>query len=303
MFIVCKYYVTISHRFGIMKRCCVFLSFVLIFFVFLQRKNEYDKKRIDMSENIIDWTTEYPVISWRGYDWSMDAEGGRKIHPDSPYEYYHTDCVSRDGENIILTVMERPQKVGHWNGVVYDSRYARGMIRSVNPFTYGTFVLECVLPGGGNLHSSFWLTNEKIWPPEIDIFEAYTNRSGCYMRWPAELRKRTLLPVYAIESNMHYSDSGGNHANTGADGCVVNKLRRPAKKVNEYRMEWTKDRITVIYGGNVVRELREDDFPEIFADLNRHPHMFLMINTGLRGDWFRGMKSGMVVRDFRYYPE
>lgn len=256
-----------------------------------------------MTEEIIDWTTEYPTIEWCGHNWRMDAEGGRKIHPDSPYEYYHPDCVKMCGDDISLTVIDRPCKVKHWNDVIYDSKYARGMIRSAEPFTYGTFVLECVLPKGNMLHSSFWLTNENTWPPEIDVFEAYTNSVGCYLRWPAKASKRTLLPVYAVESNMHYSDGDGNHRQTFADRCVVGKLGRPASRTCEYRLEWTAGSVTISYDGSVVRRVSDDEYPELFEDLNRHPYMFVYINTGLREDRFNGVKREMVVRSFSYLAE
>jgi hypothetical protein len=35
--------------------------------------------------DIIDWTTKYPILNWMGYNWCQDMPGGDKMHPDIPY--------------------------------------------------------------------------------------------------------------------------------------------------------------------------------------------------------------------------
>lgn len=259
-----------------------------------------------MSE-IIDWNTEYPKVEWCGYVWQMDAESGRKIHPNKPREYYHPSCVEVGMPRVFLSVKERPQKVKHWNNVVYGSKYARGMLYSEDVFTYGVYTLDCVLPKGKNLHSSFWLTNAKYWPPEIDIFEAYTNSIGSYTRFGVNpcfggvpmLCSRHLLS-YAVETNVHYKNDFGNHTQIGAYRCRLRDLHKPTSTPCNYKLRWAKDRITIWYDGVVVRDIHETDCPYMFEDLNAHPFMHVIISTGVFKDRPTKMKSDMVLNNFTY---
>lgn len=234
------------------------------------------------TERHIDWGTEYPIIHWKGYDWQLDAEGHRKIHPDHPGEYYDDTAVRQDGEDIILTVRDNPAEVSHWDGKTYESRFGRGMLQSVQgTFSYGTYILKCALPKGKYLHTSFWLSAADSWPPEIDIFEAY---SGC-------LGKYNQIPLRRIESNCHfhdYDDEGekiiNDHDQCRGRGCSWRAIPGPMS-VNEYKMIWAPDRIDLYYNGKRTRSFSEWEWPDLFLDLENHSKMHVIINTGIRKEY------------------
>ena len=238
------------------------------------------------TERHIDWGTEYPIIRWKGYEWQLDAEGHRKIHPDDPNEYYDDTAVRKDGNDIVLIVKDNPAEVSHWNGKTYESRFGRGMIYSVDTFSYGTYTLKCKFPKGKYVEPAFWLSSADSWPPEIDVFEGYAGCLGGYNQ----------IPKRRIESNCHfqvYDDEGEevvkNHEDCGGIGCSWGAVKNPLA-VNEYKLVWTPDRIDVYYNNKRVRSFTEWEWPDIFLDLENHPNMHVIINTGLRRQYIDNYK-------------
>lgn len=252
-----------------------------------------------MQDNIIDWNTKYPVLSWKGHEWQLDAEAHRKIHPDYPYEYYWGGSVTENWQGVILTIKDLPQKVSHWNGEIYNSKYARGMIRSVDAMTYGTYTLKCILPNGRGLHSSFWLSARDSWPPEIDIFEAYSNRCGGYFTWPAKVWPNIARPGYRVRSNIHYG-SRDNHFEIDPEDCFLEDLRKPILHSNEYKLVWKPDEIAIYYNQHLVRLICDTVNPELFNQLNKSPWMNVMIDIGV---WEDDLDKNLEMREFQKHPD
>lgn len=229
----------------------------------------------------IDHTTQYKTVQWMGYEWQLDADGHRKIHPNHPQEYYGEDTVKVSGEDVILGLKYEPVMVGHWNEKIYQSDFARGMIRSVEDFSYGEYILRCSLPKGKWLQSSFWLSSSDSWPPEIDVFEAY---SGCCGRY-------NQIPQRKIENNFHYDiDSLELNMETetisrlGAQRCSWLCVPKPLQTV-QYKLIWLPDKIWIYYNGHLVRYVENQDCPDLFEDLNKHNKMKVVINTGIRKEY------------------
>lgn len=237
-------------------------------------------------ERHIDWGTEYPVVQWKGYEWQLDAEGHRKIHPDDPNEYYDDTAVRKDGNDIVLIVKDNPAEVSHWNGKTYESRFGRGMIYSVDTFSYGTYILKCKFPKGKYVEPAFWLSSADSWPPEIDIFEGYAGCLGGYNQ----------IPKRRIESNCHFhvfddnmEEVIKNHEDCGGKGCSWGAVKDPFA-VNEYKLVWTPDRIDIYYNDKRVRSFTEWEWPDLFHDLEEHPEMHVIINAGLRRQYINNYK-------------
>lgn len=247
----------------------------------------------------IDWTTEYPVIDWMGYRWRQDMPGGEKIHPDTPYRYYHYCSTFKFNDNLLLSVLKKPQRVGRWDGNTYDCKYACGLVRSEECFSYGTYTLYCSLPKGANLHSAFWLTNEKTWPPEIDIFEGYSNAFGGYWTPSISPHKPIVKQGYAIETNVHYNTED-DKTNIGATGCGINTLLNPASEINKYSLEWTPEYIIIRYNGNIVRYVDDRQNWPLFRQLNEHPQMYVIFNNVIHKNRLCGLGKPLILQYFSY---
>ena len=249
--------------------------------------------------NIIDWTSKYPILNWMGYNWCQDMPDGDKMHPHNPYRYYHSDAVIQSNDDIRLSVFIRPQKVKRWDGKVYDSKYACGLLRSEECFTYGMYTLECILPKGRNLLPAFWLTNEKTWPPEIDIFEGYPNIFGGY--WTPSIRphKPLLKQGYAIEPNIHYGTTE-DRIKVGANGVEMNVLHNPASEVNKYYLEWTPDYILIRYNNTIVKYIDKRTNFKLFQQLNEHPWMYVIFDNVIHKSGICTIGAELILKHFNY---
>lgn len=247
----------------------------------------------------IDWTTEYPVIDWMGYRWKQDMPGGDKMHPCNPYRYYHPDSTRISNNKLELNVFKNPRFVKRWDGNTYDCKYSCGLVRSEECFSYGTYTLYCILPKGVNLLPAFWLTNEKTWPPEIDIFEGYPNACGGY--WTPSIRphKPLLKQGYAIESNIHYG-TAKDRIKAGATGCETKVLFNPSSEVNKYSLEWTSEYIVIRYNNTIVRYVDERTNWPLFKQLNEHPWMYVIFDNVIHKNRLCGLGKPLVLKYFDY---
>jgi len=249
-------------------------------------------------KEIIDCTTKYPIIDWMGYKWELDMPGSDKIHPDNPFRYYHSDSIIKFNDDLLLSVFKIPRTVKRWDGKSYDSEYSCGLIRSTECFSYGVYTLDCILPKGRNLHSAFWLTNEKTWPPEIDIFEGYSNIFGGYKTFNVKPHKFPPRCGYSVETNVHYGTE--NHLQIGPNGCSTNVLINPTNEINRYTLIWTPEYIHISYNNTLVRYVDERSNNELFKQLNKHPWMYVIINNIINKNKNAGLHVPLILKHFNY---
>ena len=248
--------------------------------------------------DIIDWTTKYPILNWMGYNWCQDMPGGDKMHPDIPYRYYSKDSVLKIKDDVLLTVFKSPCNIKRWDNKTYNCKYACGLIRSEEPFTYGIYTLDCILPKGRNLFPSFWLTNEKTWPPEIDIFEGYPNIFGGYKTLNVQPHRFPPRIGYAIETNVHYGTN--EHLQIGPCGCSTDIVVNPVKEVNRYTLIWTPEYIHISYNNTLVRYIDAKSNYKLFQQLNEHPWMYVIINNVINKNKDVGLHIPFILKHFSY---
>ena len=76
---------------------------------------------------------------WCGYNWKVEMEGGRIIHPSQPWMWYDSENVMLEKNNVLnLTLENKPKDVKYWDGSIFKSTIACGTIRSTESFDYGT---------------------------------------------------------------------------------------------------------------------------------------------------------------------
>jgi len=271
-----------------------------------------------MKENYIDWNTQYPIIDWCGIKWQQDMENGRKIHPDLPWYYYHPSCVSEDLRGMILTIKERPAEVHHWDlpdGVNYHPRYATGLLRSVDAFSYGDFELKCILPKGRGLWPAFWLTHSTTWPPEIDVFEGYSNSCGGYGYWPLKVGKNPIAAGYKIQPNIHCGTYPDNHVMIGPDNVRLSVFKKPTESESIFKLTWRPGEISIYYNGILVKHINNITHPSVFQQIDAYPWMDVIFdnwpnqNDLDKSTWqlkaFRkdpNFRPEFILKDFTYIP-
>lgn len=224
-----------------------------------------------------------------GYKWLTHERWGL-IHPDKPHWYYDSSCViKRITGGVDLQLKRKPAKVWcHELRKFIDSKFAAGLISCKSKMSYGRYRATITLPRGANNWPAFWMWSWSGWPPEIDVMEAYTNSWGNYFAlpsswWPLKFRK--------IESNLHYNQ--GDPKSIGAQRHSINRFS--TRKPIEFELLWTPDLVRWSYNGVIVRECTD---AKILEELNKHPHMNVVINNGARTE--EAGQSTMTVHDFEY---
>ena len=114
--------------------------------------------------------------------------GGRNA-PNS-ITYYGENQFQFTDSSMLLVAEKKIQE-----GIPYSS----GMVDSHNSFKqqYGYFEIRSKNPKGTGFWPAFWLVSTEKWPPEIDIYEFYTNvpnRIKTNQQWLDKKEKKHMQP-------------------------------------------------------------------------------------------------------------
>ena len=138
-------------------------------------------------------------IKWSKYKWLTQEPWGI-IHPDKPWNYYDSSAIEIDKDDVLhLKTHYNPREIRHGDKV-YVPSYGVGLISSLKKFHHGYFEIEAKLPTGYALWPAFWMYGSP-WPPEIDIFEAYTGTREDYLHFNIH----NPLAYHKVESCIHHT--------------------------------------------------------------------------------------------------
>jgi hypothetical protein len=235
------------------------------------------------------------MIEFAGYKWRPEQPWG-DYHTDTPDWWYDPGCIdvtdgvlrlqTRRHERKIETIHTRHDAV--LSHTIHMNKIGVGLVSSEDTFTYGTFEADVMLPKGTGLFPAFWLFAEDTWPPEIDIFEAWSRKSGLYTS--------KGLPYFSLASNVHYGEEP-NHPQ------IKSKSHLVFKKFDEcfvnFRLEWTPVRIEIFYNGRSVRKVTDQNILKWF---NESPYMWVVFNNGIEKESLYTNDSVMQVKNFKYTP-
>lgn len=235
------------------------------------------------------------IVSFCNLRWTISMEGGRIIHPASPWMWYDGDAVYEDDGTAELSAYREPNTIHHWDGKTYHPTVACGLLRSVDTFGYGTFSAEIMLPKGKNLWPAFWLVGSgEPWPAcgEIDIMEAWSP----YFR-PTIPQPPYLVPSWSTTTNIHWQEDDCRHGYTGSRRLpLLFSLKRPAHNFVKYEVEWRPDIITFRVNGKSVRTYGYD-----VAKLLHDKKMHVIFDLWTTSEDFTCL-SPMKIRNFEYKP-
>ena len=192
-------------------------------------------------------------------------ENKRPIHPDNPWYYMDGDQINVFYNEVNLRIEYKPTSLAWWDKgwaqkVLYHPNIACGIIRSKHAFPVNTsFECEVKAPEGNNLWFSFWLTACDSWPPEIDIFEGYTDKNGsCFDKLGLHWRFPFLYRDVRMESNVHYKDDKEIHRHISPKGDHKSMFKLPLESSwNHFRCEWREDSIKFYINNNLHRVVKD----------------------------------------------
>jgi len=131
------------------------------------------------------------------------------------------------------------------------------------------------------------------WPPEIDVFEGYTNKRNSYFNWSL----RSLLgKFWAVNSNIHLGSSPDNYM-MGAKSHWLG-WKSPSKVFNKYGVIWTDKEIKILFNDRVVREIKDE---KVIIQL-RGKKMNVIINNSIQDGYMETDRPAheMIVKYFTY---
>lgn len=202
-------------------------------------------------------------FNWCGHKWETCMENGRPIHPDNPWYYIDGSKVSIINDDLYLRIGREAKTITWWNKewtekIAYKSTIACGLVKSVETFPVNSsFECDVMMPKGNNLWFSFWLTACDNWPPEIDIFEGYTdNKGSCLDKLGLHWQFPFIYRNVRFESNVHYKDASGVHRQIGAEGIPQRYLEPLHHRWNHFKCEWRNDSIKFYVNDHLVRTVR-----------------------------------------------
>ena len=158
----------------------------LFFKRYFDFRNSFTASRYDHSEPITSRLTfpfnsqGYKLAFYDEFDtlnlnkWQVGMPWGT-FHGQQPHQYYGDSQVFTHKGKLIFTNEFKP-KTFKLNGRDTIIPYSVGCVNSYYGFsaTYGYYAIRSKNPSGLAAWPAFWLTGKKYWPPEIDIFEMYS---------------------------------------------------------------------------------------------------------------------------------
>lgn len=236
------------------------------------------------------------TINWSGYEWQTSYEW----EPVTSSVWKDPAMVKVHGSQLELKTGYSPKEFVDTqlaqavlgSPPTFTAKMGIGCITSNKFFSYGTFEIECMLPSGYNLWPAFWLWGRLSWPPEIDIFEGWTNNKKSYCQWDTSIWK--IIP------NIHYGvDRNGKHPTVGGIHMPWT-LKNPAKHFHKYKLIWDPEYISIYYNNIRVRKITD---PMVLLWF-RNEEQRVVINNGLTSKANpKNCESSFIINYFKYTPK
>lgn len=230
-------------------------------------------------------------ITWSGYDWLTQERWGN-IHPDKTYNWYDPSAVEICNNDLILKTHYNPKEFTI-NDKKIISNYGVGLISNTTKFDYGYFEVEAKLPTGKNLWPAFWMWSFDSWPPEIDIFEAYSSiKKPSYFK----IHLDSLFGFYNVQTNVHYKEKEKGK-NIGGKTHWFG-FKNPQKHFIKYACLWEENQIVFYYNGKKVKTINDQNI----LNTLKNTKMNVIINNHIREDIGDFGTSEFIVKSFKYLP-
>jgi len=231
-------------------------------------------------------------IYWSGYEWITQERWGQ-VHPDKSHWWYDPECVSicRGTNSLHLKARYNPKE---FSGIGI-SDIGVGLVSCTEKFGFGIYSITAKLPRGENLWPAFWMWSWDSWPPEIDVFEGYTNKKKGYFNF----NLKNLIGFWDVQTNVHYKDGESNKMSGGKTHFYG--FKDPSKNFIKYTLIWERDHIKFFYDERLVRTIDDKKILDQFLNTK----MNVIINNGITSDYegtFNTPESDFIIKDFKFSP-
>jgi beta-glucanase (GH16 family) len=232
------------------------------------------------------------MINWCGYDWLTQERWGN-IHPDKPFNWYDPSAVEIRNGSLVLKTQHNPKEF-IINGKPITSQFGVGLVSNTTPFSYGYFEIEAKLPKGKNLWPAFWMWSFDTWPPEIDIFEGYSNKNTqSYFK----IYLDSICGIWNLQTNVHYVSNMINHMVGGKTHWFG--WQNPQEYFIKYGCNWEKDKLTFYYNSKKVRSITDSNIMSALSNTTMNVVLNNSIRSNMKSSKFN--YSEFIISYFKYF--
>tara|TARA_B100000963_G_scaffold361470_1_gene397065 strand:- start:4299 stop:5036 length:738 start_codon:yes stop_codon:yes gene_type:complete len=231
------------------------------------------------------------LLIWEGYEWEIGERWGL-MHPGKTECWYDKSAVEIVGDELHLHT--------HYNPIEIDGKespFGVGLINCTTKFGYGRYDIDIKLPTGPYLWPAFWMWSFESWPPEIDVFEGYSNKRGSYTNF-GNFHEFIIGKFWKVQTNVHLGKEPDNYS-AGAQSHWLG-WTSPDKVFNKYSLEWYENEVNILFNDKLVRRITDESVLEQL----RGKTMNVIVNNSIQkkhvglGD--KTLKSTMICKNFRY---
>lgn len=196
-------------------------------------------------------------------------------------KHHASDISNRVKSAVFLSSLTKKDSISLGEMAVIVP-YSVGLVNTFHSqnFTYGYFAARSKNPSGSATWTAWWLSGNKNWPPEIDIFEMYGGKKG--------------RGIHTQTMTIH-TGKIENHNK----GMVVKKLRLPRNTdtiFHIYACLWTPKKIDFYTDGIKVKTIRLNHW---MAQFYQEP-MYLILNNGIESAYIHNLQDrGNPSSDFQ----
>lgn len=238
-------------------------------------------------------------IKWCGYEWLTQERWGQ-IHPVKPKAWYDETAVEirwSDEFKCDQLILKTHKNLKYFPELDVKSNVGVGLVSCIEKFKYGTFEIEAKLPDGPYLWPAFWTWAFESWPPEIDIFEAYSNSKGSYFNW-GKPHNIFSGKFWHCATNFHLGKLPHNY-DLGAENHFWT-WKNPKKTFNHYMLDWRSDRIDIFFNHKLVRSITDEHVLHTFNQTHQNVIINNMIQDKHNDE--NPTYSEFIVNYFKYKP-
>jgi len=230
-------------------------------------------------------------LIWKGHSWLQQERWG-SVHPIKPHWWYDPSSSFVDDNGFLNLLTKKNPK--YFPEIDKISTIGVGLVSCETQFKWGEFEIEAKLPYGDNLWPAFWMWSFDSWPPEIDVFEGYSDDNPDYFKF----RLNKPLGFWNLQTNIHYKLNNENKM-LGSKTHYFG-FKNPTKEFIKYSLIWKKEYVKIYYNEKLVRKITDKS---ILSQLN-NTTMNVIINNGVTADvnLEQPPTSNFIIKDFIYNP-
>ena len=246
-------------------------------------------------------------IKWQGYEWLPQERWGQ-VHPENPSKWNDPSAIKIDDDETLHLYAKQNRRKFKLEGKEFESIVGFGMMSCTNQFGHGLFEVEAKMPKGPYTWPAFWCWAFESYPPEIDMFESYSNKRGNYFNWSL----RSLIgKFWRVNSNIHLKHlvKGASKGGLNKDGTSRYQLgskshwlgwKRPDRVFNKYSLLWTPYEISILFNNKKVRKITDRPTLDQFKDRT----MNIILNNSVQDKYLQTdmPETEFVVKYFKYTP-